>query len=374
MDNKKLFLVKKSFFRNKKNFIRIIICSLLILFTILGCNVYSTLNMYVKKSLKENINSRTLILYNNNYTTYQQIVDSTKEIKEINKIFDYSKHQVMVKLNKIENKKYDGFITLIANLNQFPQIKNENEIICGERFIPKDNIEFTNVSKKDIIKVNNKTLIINYASNVDFKIFELKLKNIDLFENNFYNYDNNFCYADSSLINKIYQDMEIDSEPLYVALLNKYEDIEVATNKLESLGYSADPIYKIDKGIVESITLIASIILITLLIFSIVSLLFFRKKLKTDINKTCQLLYYLGFDEIYINKFIVFNELLLFFCSLILSLILLFIFIITYNFIIYFNPFAFYRFRLSIDFVILFICLTIISIIYIKSCFKKRTI
>lgn len=55
-------LAIKLFFRNKKNIIRCVICSIIVFITIIGANIYSTLDNYVSLTLEQSPIARIMLL------------------------------------------------------------------------------------------------------------------------------------------------------------------------------------------------------------------------------------------------------------------------------------------------------------------------
>ena len=195
-------LAIKLFFRNKKNIIRCVICSIIVFITIIGANIYSTLDNYVSLTLEQAPIARILLL-NDESKKYSlsEIKRITENIQEINDVFDYSLYQIAPNLKSLNGKAVNKSIVIQQELKSYPiitegrNIKKNYEIVCGKDFIPIGDLEFSTVNKKDIMNLSvNDVITINVnkyngISKVDSVDIDLTV--VGFFENNYYAYDNN---------------------------------------------------------------------------------------------------------------------------------------------------------------------------------------
>ena len=208
------YLAKRLFWRNKKNILRVFIGAVIIFITVMGANIYSTIENYVELNLEQSLNAKMLMVSSNdkNYTL-EDVEKITADIKEIVDVFDYAEFDITSNLKAINGEIINKTIVLQQALNNYPllskgrDIKEDREIICGEGFIPIGDLEYSKVTKDDILPLKvDDILTMSFNKYDGFSYLEtinVDLKVVGFFKNNFYAYDNNVCFTSIATIEKI---------------------------------------------------------------------------------------------------------------------------------------------------------------------------
>lgn len=369
-------LAIKLFFRNKKNIIRCVICSIIVFITIIGANIYSTLDNYVSLTLEQSPIARIMLLTDESKKySLSEIKKITENIQEINDVFDYSLYQIAPNLKALNGKEVNKSIVIQQELKSYPiitegrNIKKNNEIVCGKDFIPIGDLEFSTVNKKDIMNLSvNDVITINVnkyngISKVDSVDIDLTV--VGFFENNYYAYDNNICFANSSTIRKINELSSDEQENTLPAIfVDKHEDVSKVSSLLSDKGIETLNIFNLDDHLIKSVKYISYIILFVCLIFSAILLLIFQNKMAKE-RKYNEVLYkIIGYSNHEVLKINLQMDKIFMSFVIILSLLILVIVYVIYKIIIYINPFAFYRFTLSFNIPLIVLSILIVSILF----------
>ena len=239
--------------KQDKNKSTVVILVLLSLIVFVAFSFSKTINYYVEKSVSGefdyNYYFAGLFESTDNYPDLRESMDKLKKIKYVKDVFSTSESEYIVGVNKLGDKKMDGYVRLVGQTEEdLKRISNNNykdkySIICHENYYPNIDAD-TNiwVMRNKFIsmkKYKGSVMNISYAHLKTHEKFTDNLNIVEVLKNDKVQIDENVCFASRELLWDIYQ-KEFDGvndddfwEDFFVDYdLEHYDEVESEFNKL----------------------------------------------------------------------------------------------------------------------------------------------
>ena len=382
--NKINYLAKRLFWRNKKNILRVLIGAVIIFITVMGANIYSTIENYVELNLEQSLDAKMLMVSSNdkNYTL-EDVEKITADIKEIVDVFDYAEFDITSNLKAINGKIINKTIVLQQALNNYPllskgrDIKEDREIICGEGFIPIGDLEYSKVTKDDILPLKvDDILTMSFNKYDGFSYLEtinVDLKVVGFFKNNFYAYDNNVCFTSIATIEKIKELIDEEkSKEVVTLLIDKYENVDKVVDILDKRGIDGEKVFRLDEDLIKTVKIISYLVLLGCLVASTMMLAFLRRKMQMERENNEILYNILGYKDEEIKQINYVIDKWFMFLVLSLAFVFCLLCYVIYKLIFIINPFIFYRFTLDFNIPLIILSILVLMLGYFGKYLKRN--
>lgn len=397
LKNKFKFIKKQD--KNKSTVVILVLLSLIVF---VAFSFSKTINYYVKKSVSGEFDYNYyfggLFEATDNYPDLRESMDKLKKIKYVKDVFSTSESEYIVGVNKLGDKKMDGYVRLVGQTEEdLKRMSNNNykdkySIICHENYYPNIDAD-TNiwVMRNKFIsmkKYKGSVMNISYAHLKTHEKFTDNLNIVEVLKNDKVQIDENVCFASRELLWDIYQ-KEFDGvndddfwEDFFVDYdLEHYDEVESEFNKL---GFSVS---RENRNRLDDFTLpkFLAKLKLTLLFASVIVIgIFisvFNKNIIKDKVKTYSILKTLGMHDKEYNNLLDLESIWIVIRGLIASIIVSLIFIFIVVIIRYYYPFFLMKVYLIFDWmsliiyylaVLILLCLT--NYIYFKKIKKKSIV
>ena len=388
--------------KQDKNKSTVVILVLLSLIVFVAFSFSKTINYYVEKSVSGefdyNYYFAGLFESTDNYPDLSESMDKLKKIKYVKDVFSTSESEYIVGVNKLGDKKMDGYVRLVGQTEEdLKRISNNNykdkySIICHENYYPNIDAD-TNiwVMRNKFIsmkKYKGSVMNISYAHLKTHEKFTDNLNIVEVLKNDKVQIDENVCFASRELLWDIYQ-KEFDGvndddfwEDFFVDYdLEHYDEVESEFNKL---GFSVS---RENRNRLDDFTLpkFLAKLKLTLLFASVIVIgIFisvFNKNIIKDKVKTYSILKTLGMHDKEYNNLLDLESIWIVIRGLIASIIVSLIFSFIVVIIRYYYPFFLMKVYLIFDWmsliiyylaVLILLCIT--NYIYFKKIKKKSIV
>lgn len=367
---------------NDKNKIKIsiilILVSIIIVFLF---SFHSTITTFFINGIVKDPGYRTLfVLRDENLYTEKQVINQLKKIDHVIKVFPDNEYFTIL---NIKNNDFQGTINLNGSSNETRplisygnDIKNDNEIICPEKFFPDENIrENKNIKTKDFIdmkKYINKKITASYKkiideNNMSYQKKQFNLKVVGTYKNNPAFIDESSCYGTYNLIGKIsndiYENIDMSSQINSIMVQidsNKY--INDVINEINKNGHYVSQSLSFDDTLLNIVNKSMYLILAISFIFIISVVIYLNKKDYEISILKINILRAIGFKNKDIFKINYFEKNILGIFIFIILLFIISILYIGYKILIYFKPFVFAKIPITINMYSILIAMFIIFI------------
>lgn len=352
-------MLKISLLNIKSNKFKCLIYTLIILFLYLLLTITfsgtDSIFKFFDKYLNANYMFRTIVVNvdNNNREDIIEIIEKAK-IKEVKKIFasynslistlDIEESEIPhISKSEISNASisaYANYSELNYKITNGRDIINENEIVCPSKFYP--NILH---DSKDIINLNEylgKKINVSYSK----KYFPIQgeSKILKTYKESFilvgtYDIEDlltdlDTCFISANVVKTInekvtpvYEDKNIEektkSDMDIVILVDKYENIDKVSSKIQKLGYTAQKQYEIDLELYLLFKEILKYVCLGISIVSIIIVYLFIKNILNECKDNIKLFKLIGYNNKKIKSIFILEYLILTLVAFILHIFII---------------------------------------------------
>lgn len=329
MKNDILKLVLINFKKNKINILFILLMFLLSVSMISGLSFYKNIvdmwNDNIKKSYDFNLVNITgddnLVL----------LADNIKNNEHVTDVFYGGEFISYAYSDKFKNDNLDGNISLIGTISGTKKIKygsdlkNDYDLICPSIFFPDSKAYSGKYNRNNIIDLKNfigDSIILKYIDKYDVT-FNL----VGIFDSS-YDYSLvDTCYISHETMDKLntkYQNDVVNKNSLFV-LLDDINNLNKVFDKYH--GLEITKVKTIDTEVGDTILFISSIVILILMILTIFLTYYITERRILNERKNIAIYKICGFSNKIIKKIFYFENFIILFISLIMSILISYIII-----------------------------------------------
>lgn len=252
-------IILKKFFRNKLNYIIILLIGLCFAFSIIINSLTYSAKVYFEDNVLNFVSYRQFsIVEHGDKEELKEILNSMPEIEGV---FDYYGYVSFWYFKEFHDKTSDNGLASMQLAGSASTIKaivgedlpttDEQVMICPSIYYS----DYDKTNKIDLSPYVGKNLTIRYIDNENPKEYSVKL--IGLFDNDKLKQDYRTCYMNYKALEQINRKTDKFSEDIIYYELKNIIDEEKVTNALREKGYWPDPIIFLERGLaIESLDML----------------------------------------------------------------------------------------------------------------------